>query len=222
MRAYKNNKKYYPDVGLSRKNIHVEQSQQQYFLFVGTDIYFVATNYDLSPDVALIYGAYRWRAWYISNVEKYIFFFTTLDGSASILGPKKSMTFLHSVLFTVKMGSEFSLFGAARLAVSKIDPAVKGSIRKRYDMLHLLFPSLLYHHILPLLRLWKNSENALRTWWHLGYGENIFVLDPLLAWPTWVSNLFSVGRGPQIYKNWTSNGVTIGVDAVKSYKNTHL
>ena len=33
-----------------------------------------------------------------------------------------------------------------------------------------------------------------------------FILDPLLTWPTQVSNQFSVGGGTQIYKRWTSNG----------------
>ena len=37
-----------------------------------------------------------------------------------------------------------------------------------------------------------------------------------------MSNLFGVGRGPQIYKIWTRNGVTIGDDAAKIVKNTHL
>ena len=35
-------------------------------------------------------------------------------------------------------------------------------------------------------------------------------------------NLFGVGRGPQIYKKRTKMGVTIGGDAAKSGKNTHL
>ena len=37
-----------------------------------------------------------------------------------------------------------------------------------------------------------------------------------------MSNLFGVGRGPQIYKNVLAMGVTIGGDAAKSGKNTHL
>ena len=36
--------------------------------------------------------------------------------------------------------------------------------------------------------------------------KNIFVTVPLLTWPTQVSNIFGVGGGTQIYKNWTSNG----------------
>ena len=44
MRAYKNNKKSYPAVGLSRQKIYVAKSQQQYFLFVGTDIDSVVKN----------------------------------------------------------------------------------------------------------------------------------------------------------------------------------
>ena len=41
---------------------------------------------------------------------KYILFLLTLDGSASILRPKESINFLHSVLFTVKTVSLFSPF----------------------------------------------------------------------------------------------------------------
>ena len=37
-----------------------------------------------------------------------------------------------------------------------------------------------------------------------------------------MSNLFSVGRGTQIYKNWTTNGGKIGGGAAKSDSNTHL
>ena len=38
--------------------------------------------------------------------------------------------FLHSVLFIIRMGSEFSLFGATRLEASKTDPAEIESICK--------------------------------------------------------------------------------------------
>ena len=37
-----------------------------------------------------------------------------------------------------------------------------------------------------------------------------------------MSNLFGVGRGPQIYKNGLEMGVTIEGDASKSGKNTNL
>ena len=37
-----------------------------------------------------------------------------------------------------------------------------------------------------------------------------------------MSNLFGVGRGPQIYKIGLAMGITIGGDATKSGKNTHL
>ena len=90
--------------------------------------------------------------------------------------------------------------------MSKIDPAVIGSICKMCETLPSLPPSILYHHILPMSRLRKNSESALQTSWHPGYGEEIFVCSPLLICPTQVSNLFGDGRGPQIYKKWTSNG----------------
>ena len=43
-----------------------------------------------------------------------------------------------------------------------------------------------------------------------------------MTWNTQVSNIFSVGRGLQIYRNWTSNGGdTLGL-CCKSGKNTHL
>ena len=132
------------------------------------------------------------------------------------------MDLLHSVLFTIKIGLEFSLFGATRLAVSKIYPGVVGSRRKICEMLPLLSPSILYHHILTLSRIQKNCESALWTSWHPGYGEKTFVDIPPLTQPTQVSNLFFVGRGAQIYKKLTINGVTMWVDAAKSGKNNNL
>ena len=65
------------------------------------------------------------------------------------------MNFLHSVLFTIKMGSKFPLFISTKLTVSKIDPTVIGSNYKRCEVIPFLFPSILYHHILPLSRLRK-------------------------------------------------------------------
>ena len=84
---------------------------------------------------------------------KYIFFLPTLDGLASIIRQKSSMNFLHYVVFTVKMGLEYSLFGETSLTVSKVDLTVIGPSRKRCDMLPLLSPSILYHRILSLLIL---------------------------------------------------------------------
>ena len=55
-------------------------------------------------------------------------------------------------------------------------------------------PIILYHHILTLSRPQKNSENALRTSWHPGYGVKYFDCVALLIWPTQVSNIFSVVR----------------------------
>ena len=115
------------------------------------------------------------------------------------------MNFLHSFLLTVKMGSEFSLFSATSLAVSKIDPTEIVSSRKRSCMISSLSPSIMYHHILPLSRLREISEIALRTSWHPGNGD-FFVTAPLLTFPTKASNLFCVGRKTQIYKNWIING----------------
>ena len=148
----------------------------------------------------------KWSAWYIPNTGKWTLFLLTLDRSVSILRPKQSMNFIHSVPFTIKMGSEFPLFGATRFVVIKIYPAVIVLSRKRCEMLPSLSPSILYHHILSLSRLWKKFESALRNLWHPGYGKNISVAVPLLTWPTQVSILFGVGKGTQIYKNWTSNG----------------
>ena len=88
---------------------------------------------------------------------KYISFLPTLGGSASIFQPKISMNFLHSVLFNTKMGSEFFLFSATRLKMSKIDPSVILSSCKICEILPLLSPSILHHHILPLSILQKNS-----------------------------------------------------------------
>ena len=47
--------------------------------------------------------------------EKYTFFLPTLYGSASKIIPKQLINFLHSVIFTIKMGSWFSLFSVTRL-----------------------------------------------------------------------------------------------------------
>ena len=57
---------------------------------------------------------------------KYTFFFITLDRSASILRPRSSMNFLHSILLTAKMGSVFSLFSATSLEVSQTGPGLTG------------------------------------------------------------------------------------------------
>ena len=66
----------------------------------------------------------------------YTFFFPNLDASASMLRPKLSMNFPHSIIFTVKMGSGLYLFSAKRLKVSKLDPEVIGLICKIYTCLH--------------------------------------------------------------------------------------
>ena len=75
MRAYKNNNKYCPTVGLSRQKIYAEQSQQQYFLFVGTDIDSVVTNQTLCLDGALIYGALQMKSLVYIQYGKYLFSF---------------------------------------------------------------------------------------------------------------------------------------------------
>ena len=48
------------------------------------------------------------------------------------------------------------------------------------------------------------------------------IFGPLLTWTAYVSNIFGVGRGPQIYKIGLAIGVAIGGDAAKSDKKTHL
>ena len=68
----------------------------------------------------------------------------------------------------------------------------------------------------------ENPESALRTSWHPGYGENIFVAIPPFTWPNQVSNIFGVGRGAQIYKKWTINGGENWGWCWKIGKNTHL
>ena len=72
--------------------------------------------------------------------------------------------------------------------------------------LPLLYPLILYPHILPLPILPKKSAGAIRTSWHPGYDEKISIYVPHLTWPTWVSNHLGVGRGPQICKKRTRNG----------------
>ena len=83
-------------------------------------------------------------------------------------------------------------------------------------MLPLLSPRILYHHILPLLRLRKNSASALLTQWNPGYDEKHFIFGTLLTWTAQVSNIFGVGSGPQIYTNGNSNG---GEKQGRCYKN---
>ena len=78
-------------------------------------------------------------------------------------------------------------------------------------MLPFLPPRILYHHILPLLRLWKNPASVLWTLWHPGYDKNIFIFGPLLTWPTYVSKKFGVFRGSQISKIGLAMGVLVGV-----------
>ena len=102
---------------------------------------------------------------------KWTFFFPILDGLASILRPKYTMNFLHSIIFTIKIDLEFSLFSATSSPVSKIDPGIIGPGHKRCDMITLLSLSILYHHILPnvetLEKFWKWTSNfvAPRIWW---------------------------------------------------------
>ena len=75
-------------------------------------------------------GLHTYQIWKI-----YSFFLLTLDGLASIIWRKQSMNFLHSVLFTAKMGSKFPLLSATSLIASKKYPAVIGSICKWCNML---------------------------------------------------------------------------------------
>ena len=72
-------------------------------------------------------------------------------------------------------------------------------------MLPLLSPSILPLHP-DLVQTLEKSASAFKTLCCPGYDENVFIYGSLLTWYTQVSNLFSDGRGPQIYKNWTSNG----------------
>ena len=99
--------------------------------------------------------------------------------------------------------------------MNKTDPAVIISRHKICEMLPSSFPSILYHQMLPLSRLRKNSESAIWTFWHLRYEEKFSIAAQ-------VSNIFVVGRRPQIYKNGLTTGVKFGGDAVKSGRNTHL
>ena len=89
-------------------------------------------------------------------------------------------------------------------------------------MLPLLFKSIFYHHLLPLLRLWKNSKSALWSSWYPGYGGNMFVCVTLLTWPTQVLNLFGGVREEKIYKKCTKNGTKNWGWCWNIGKNTHL
>ena len=65
-------------------------------------------------------------------------------------------------------------------------------------MIFLLSPSILYHHILTLAIIKKNTESELQTLWHPVYGENILFYVILLTYPTQVSNPFGDEMGPQM------------------------
>ena len=120
------------------------------------------------------------------------------------------------------MGSEFPLFSATRLEVIKIDPEGMVPSRKICEMLPSLSPSIFYHHILPLSRLRKKSEIPLWNLWHLGYGENIFFAFPFKP-DLLKCIIYSLLEGGRKYtKIGLAMGVTIGGDAHKSGKNTHL
>ena len=132
------------------------------------------------------------------------------------------MNFLHSVLFAIKMGSEFSLLIATRLSVSKIDPEVIGSSRKMCEMLPSLSPNILYHHILLLSKLRKHSESALLTHDTQGMVKTFsfaFPFEPGLL----KCLIYSVLEGEhKSTKNRLSTGVTIEGDAAKNVRNTNL
>ena len=81
-----------------------------------------------------------------------------------------------------------------------------GSSLKRYKIIPQLSPSILYHHILNFLRLWKNSASELQTQSHPGYDDFFIICIPVLTYPTYVYNIFGLESGPQIYRYWTRNG----------------
>ena len=114
------------------------------------------------------------------------------------------------------------LFRETRLAVSKIDPEVIKSRHLRWYMITMLSQSISYHHILPLLRLQKHSESVFRTSWHPGYGQKLLYAS--LFQPGLLRCLiYLLLEGcRKCTKIGLSMGVTIGGDASKSGKNTHL
>ena len=115
------------------------------------------------------------------------------------------MDFLHSIFQLLKCAQGFPS-QKNEVQEIKIYPVSLGPTRRRCEMLPSLSSIILYHHILPLTRLWKNYEIALQTSWHPGYGKYKLHYILLLTWYTQVSNLFCVGKGRQIYKNCTRNG----------------
>ena len=119
------------------------------------------------------------------------------------------------------MASLSSLFSAKKFVVIKKDPSVIVSIRKRYVILPSLSPSKLYHHILSLWRIRKNSANALQTLWHPRYEKNPFwahfkpsllrcLIYLVLEWKRKSTNIV------------LARGVKIGYDTEKSGKNNNL
>ena len=170
MSAYENNNKILPSCRyIKAKNMGNNLSSYIFCWLVQTCIPMLQIKIFVQM-VHWYIELYRWRSWYISNMKNKYFFLSTLDGSTSICIPKLSMNLLHSVLFYIKMESEFSIFSATSLTVIQINPALIESRHKICDMLHLLFPIILYHTSCPCRELGnflKCNSNFVtpRIWW---------------------------------------------------------
>ena len=131
------------------------------------------------------------------------------------------MNFIHSVIFTIKMGSGFILFITTMSVVIETYPAVQYQSVKdircfpHYTQVYCTTTYCLCRYFKTFCKCTLNFVTP-RIW------RFFFVCVPLLTLPNQVSNLFGTGRGAQIYKIGLEMGVTIGGGAAKSGKKTHL
>ena len=76
-------------LGLSRQKICEAQSQQQYFLLVGTDVFFGGYTFNSLSSWHLTLWVFPDEGFGINPIWKiYTFFLPILDGSDSILRPR--------------------------------------------------------------------------------------------------------------------------------------
>ena len=132
------------------------------------------------------------------------------------------MNFLHSIILTLKMGSQLSLFSSTRLVVSKIDLEVIVSSHIISEIIPSLSPSILYHHNLTVLRLCKHSASSLQTSGTQDMMEVFSFTAPFQSQLLGGLIYLVLEEDLKSTKNGLVMGVTIGGDASKRGNNTNL
>ena len=119
------------------------------------------------------------------------------------------------------MGSGFPLFIKPRLEVSETYPSVIGLTRKISDIFLYLYSIILYHHILPFLKLWKimHVDFELRGTQDMIYILFVAPCQPILLWCL-IGLVLERGWKPA--KCVPSMRYTIRCDAEMFFKSTHL